>query len=310
MHPVPKLIVKYRELFKLKSVYIQGLQKEVKYTGAIHTTYNQIAVATGRLSSQEPNLQNIPSPTTKYGTVIRQAFKPRTGKVFIAADYSQIELRVLAYLSKDPVLVKAFKEEKDIHLETAARLFNTDLASVSSGQRQIGKRINFSILYGLTAYGLSKDLDIPVKEAATYIDTYFSQYPAVKDWMEEVVEKTKQLGFVETVRGRKRYFPDILERNRNLFEVAKRGAINTVAQGTAAEIVKMGMINLANVIREKNIDASILLQIHDELLVEVAEGQAQEMQDVIKDVLESVVKWPVPLRVSIRSGRDWAEVSK
>jgi DNA polymerase-1 len=309
VHPVPQLILKHRELFKLKSVYAQGLQKEIKLkTGTIHTNYNQIAVATGRLSSQEPNLQNIPI-SNDYGMAIRKAFKPRPGHVFISADYSQIELRVLAYLSQDQALMKAFTNEQDIHIETAARLFGTTLSEVKPEQRQIGKKINFSILYGLTAYGLSKDLSIPVKEASSYIESYFQQFPGVKKWMEDVILDVQKNGYVLTTAGRRRYFPEIFEKNKTMFEMAKRSAINTVAQGTAAEIVKLGMINLTGKIKELNIAAQILLQIHDELLIEVPESQAAQMQKVLKEVLESVVAWPIPLRVSIAQGMDWAEVS-
>ena len=309
-HPVPKLLLKYRELFKLKSVYAQGLQKEIrKETSTIHTNYNQIAVATGRLSSLDPNLQNIPISNNEFGLGIRKAFKAREGFVFISADYSQIELRVLAFLSKDESLLNAFINEKDIHTETAAKLFNTDLNNINSEQRQIGKRINFSILYGLTAYGLAKDLKISTKDASIYIETYFKQYPGVKSWMDVIIENTKKTGFVETLLGRRRYFPEILEKNKILFEMAKRSAINTVAQGTAAEIVKKGMLDLAKTIKAKKIDANILLQIHDELLIEVAETQAEEMQKILKNVLESVVNWPLPLRVSIMQGKNWADVS-
>jgi DNA polymerase-1 len=296
-------------LFKLKSVYAQGLQKEIKLkTGTIHTNYSQIAVSTGRLSSQEPNLQNIPI-VNDYGMAIRKSFKPRPGHVFISADYSQIELRVLAYLSQDQALIKAFINEQDIHIETAARLFGTTLTEVKPEQRQIGKKINFSILYGLTAYGLSKDLSIPVKEAANYIEAYFQQFPGVKNWMDDVTAEVQKTGYVLTVGGRRRYFPEIFEKNKTMFEMAKRSAINTVAQGTAAEIVKLGMINLSGKIKELNISAQILLQIHDELLIEVSESQAVQMQNVLKEVLESVVNWPIPLRVSIAQGLDWAEVS-
>jgi DNA polymerase-1 len=205
--------------------------------------------------------------------------------------------------------MNAFVNEQDIHIETSARLFGIRLEEVKPEQRQIGKRINFSILYGLTAFGLSKDLNIPVKEASSYIEAYFTQFPGVKNWMEEVTQETKKTGYVMTAAGRRRYFPEIFEKNKTLFEMAKRSAINTVAQGTAAEIVKLGMINLTNKIKEANIPAHILLQIHDELLIEVPEAQASQMKELLKKVLESVVNWPIPLSVSIAQGSDWAEVS-
>ncbi len=230
--------------------------------------------------------------------------------MFVSADYSQIELRVLAFLSKDKNLTKAFLEGHDIHAETAARLFNVTLDNVTKEQRQIGKRINFSILYGLTPFGLSKDLGIPFADAKNYIEKYFQQYPGVSAWMATIIEQTKKDGYVKTHWGRHRYIPGIYEKNKPLYEEAKRVAINTVAQGTAAEIMKQGMIRLETAFKKQNIDAKILLQIHDELLVTVAEQQKDEAESVVKSVLESVVDWNVPLEATTRIGADWKEVTK
>lgn len=309
MHPVPALILKYRELFKLKSTYIDALPIYVNpTTGRVHTTFNQVAVATGRLASSDPNLQNIPA--SGIGVEIRAAFKPEEGHSFISADYSQIELRVLAELSQDKNLVNAFLSNRDVHTETAALLFGMPFEKVTNEQRQIGKRINFSILYGLTPFGLSKDLGIPFKDAKQYITTYFEQYPGVSAWMEGVVEETKKHGYVQTYWGRRRYIPAIYEHNKPLYEEARRVAINTKAQGTAAEIMKLGMINLDKALRARDFDAHMVLQIHDELLISVDDAQKEEVEKLVKKTLESVVDWGVPLKVTTRFGKDWKEVTK
>ena len=311
LHVVPGLILRYRELFKLKSTYIEALPGYINpRTGRVHTTFSQTAVATGRLASSNPNLQNIPADTSGYGIEIRKAFKPKAGNIFISADYSQIELRVLAFLSKDKQLVDAFLRGDDIHRQTAGKLFDVVPDSVTHKQRQIGKRINFSILYGLTPYGLSKDLNIPFADAKKYIETYFAQYPQVKDWMDTVIEQTKERGYVTTFWGRRRYIPGIYEANRALYEEAKRVAINTRAQGTAAEIMKKGMIALEKAFKKADLDAQILLQIHDELLITVPESQAKEAEKITQEILENVTDWPVPLAVTTRVGKDWKEVTK
>ncbi|MFC1845586.1 DNA polymerase I [Candidatus Dependentiae bacterium] len=311
IHPVPGLIMKYRELFKLKSTYIDTLPSYVNpKTGRIHTTFRQAAVATGRLASSDPNLQNIPADGTGYGIEIRSAFVPKKGNVFLSADYSQIELRVLAYLSKDKNLTNAFLEGHDVHAQTAARLFDVALDEVTHDQRQIGKRINFSILYGLTPFGLSKDLGISFGDAKNYIEKYFAQYPGVSAWMDGIIEETKRNGYVTTHWGRRRYIPGIYEKNKSLYELAKRVAINTVAQGTAAEIMKLGMVNLDKNLRTKKLGAQILLQIHDELLLSVPKDEQEQTEKLVKKTLESVVDWNVPLTVSTRFGNDWKEASK
>lgn len=312
LHPVPALILRHRELFKLQSTYIEALPSYVNpETNKIHTTFRQTAVATGRLSSQEPNLQNVPTSSYEYkGMSVRSAFKPDPGHVFIAADYSQIELRVLAYLSQDATLLEAFSRNEDIHKRTAANLFDTEFEKVTHEQRQIGKRINFSILYGLTPYGLAQDLKIPFKDAKIYIDKYFAQYPGVSAWMEKVIEETKAKGYVTTLFGRRRYIPGIYENNRTLFEQATRVAINTVAQGTAAELMKIGMINLERAFKEHKLNAHIILQIHDELLISVPENQKEKGEKIIRKALENVITWNVPLLVTTNTGKDWKEVTK
>lgn len=311
MHPIPALIIKYRELAKLKNTYIDALPTYVnKKTGRVHTTFSQTAVATGRLASSNPNLQNIPADASGYGIEVRAAFKAGAGRLFVSADYSQIELRVLAYLSQDNNLINAFLSGHDIHTETAARLFDVALTDVVNEQRQLGKRINFSVLYGMTPYGLSKDLGIPFKEAKKYIERYFEQYPDVSTWMESVVEFAKKHGYVETHWGRRRYIPAIYEKNRSMYEEACRVAINTVAQGTAAEIMKLGMLAVRKELQTHFPDSCIVLQIHDELIVSVPEADAQAVEKLVKKVLESVVQWDIPLEVSTCIGADWKEITK
>lgn len=305
-HPIPGYIAQYRELFKLKSTYIDSLPEYINTkTGRIHTTYSQTRVSTGRLSSSEPNLQNI--PVEGLGSTVRMAFKPEVGRVFISADYSQIELRVLAHLSKDEALTNAFLSGHDIHKQTAAGIFDVSLDKVTKQQRTIGKRINFSILYGLTPFGLAKDIGISQKDAKRYIDTYFEEYPKVRVWMDSIIEQAKKDEFVTTWQGRKREVSNINERNRNLAELGKRIAVNTVAQGTAADIMKLGMINVAKKLKEKHFDAYILLQIHDELLVSVEQSDSDAVQKIIKEELENVVNWKIPLVVDVSVGNNWKE---
>jgi DNA polymerase-1 len=307
IHPVPGLIAKYRELFKIKSTYIDPLPEYINpIDKRIHTNFTQTQVATGRLASSEPNLQNI--PVDSYA--IRSAFIPPEGFRFISADYSQIELRVLAQLSQDPVLIDAFKHNIDIHLQTAAKLFDLPLDRITNEQRQFGKRINFSILYGLTPFGLSKDLDIPFNKAKEYIDKYFAQFPRVQQWMQQVIEETKEHGYVITHWGRRRYLPGIYERNKNLYDLACRIAINTKAQGTAAELMKLAMIKLDKIVKEKNLPAKMILQIHDELLLTTPVDQQEQTGQLVKNLLETIVDWLVPLQVSLRYGKNWQEVTK
>lgn len=311
LHPIPGMIAKYRELAKLKNTYIEALPTYIdSLTGKVHTTFNQSSVATGRLSSSDPNLQNIPADVAGYGIEIRAAFRPQEGHLYLSADYSQIELRVMAYLSQDPALKRAFAQGEDIHTQTAGHLFDLPLEQVTHAQRQIGKRINFSVLYGMTPYGLSQDLHIPLADAKRYIETYFNRYPGVKVWMDAVVAQAKEDGFVTTLYGRRRYLPALYEANQTLYQEAVRVAVNTVVQGTAADIMKIGMIELARQLREQAIPAKMLLQIHDELLLSVPFEHKDRAELLSKEVLSTVVAWDIPLEVTTRSGSDWKEVTK
>jgi len=309
LHIVPRLILRYRELYKLKSTYLSALPNSINpTTKKIHTSFSQTKVATGRLASSNPNLQNIPA---QIGDVtVRSAFYAPEGYSLISADYSQIELRVLAQLSQDKVLKKAFLDDCDIHTQTAAKIFDTGFEDVTSKQRQIGKRINFSIMYGQTPYGLSRELKISMTDAKNYIDKYFEQYTGVAQWMATVIEQTKKTGYTETFYGRRRQIPGIYEKNKNLFEAARRIAINTPAQGTAAEIMKVGMINIAKKLSESNFDAKVVLQVHDELLVEVSNNDVASVSVLVQSTLENVVDWEVPLKVAIRHGKTWQDVTK
>jgi DNA polymerase-1 len=311
LHPVPKMLLEHRELSKLLNTYVDVLPTMInKHTGRIHTNFNQTGVATGRLSSNDPNLQNIPVGDATDHMTVRSAFKAGAGNLFVAADYSQIELRILAYLSQDQALIAAFKEDRDIHRETAMYLFEKEQNEISHEERQIGKRINFSVLYGITPFGLSKDLKIPLAAAKKYIDRYFGRYKGVAAWMESIIERAKKDGYVTTHWGRRRYVPAIRERNKVLYQEACRVAINTVAQGTAAEVMKRAMIALADIFKKQNLSAQMLLQIHDEIVVEVRADQVDTVEELTKNTLESIVDWNVPLIVTTRRGADWQAVSK
>ncbi|KIX85465.1 hypothetical protein J120_00610 [candidate division TM6 bacterium JCVI TM6SC1] len=310
LHPVPALILKYREISKLKNTYIDALPEHVNpVSGRIHTSFNQTIVATGRLSSSQPNLQNIPA-NVGQGLDIRAAFKPAPGYVFLSADYSQIELRIVAYLAQEPALISAFEAGADIHAQTAARLFDVSLEQVTEQQRKVGKRINFSILYGKTAFGLAQELGISPSQAKEYIDKYFKEYPHVRAWMDRIVSSTYEKGYVTTLWGRRRYLPAIYEKNHNLSQEAQRAAINTVPQGTAADLMKKSMARLYNLMTKEGLHARILLQIHDELLLEVPQGELERTKQIVKKTLESVVSWSVPLEVHLRTGYSWSEVTK
>jgi DNA polymerase-1 len=310
LHPVPRIISEYRELAKLKNTYLEPLPNAINpETGRVHTSYFQTTVATGRLSSSDPNLQNIPA-SGRFGPQIRDAFEAAPSKLLVGADYSQIELRVLAHMTQDPVLLTAFKEDRDVHREMAAQIFNKPLEDISHDERQIGKKINFSIIYGLTGFGLSKDLGISLSEAKRYIEHYFERYAAVKPWMERTEEQAKKDGYVTTLLGRRRYFPGLQERNKALYEAARRGAINTIIQGTAAEVMKLAMIEIDKQIEAKKLAGKMLLQIHDELIVEAPSESAEQTAAQIKAIMESVIDLSVKLPVSASVAPTWGALVK
>ena len=307
-HPVVALIIRHRELSKLKGTYINGLREACDaHTGRVYTSFRQATVATGRLSSADPNLQNIPVGEVE-GISVRSFFVARSGYSLLSADYSQIELRVLAHLSGDPVLTAAFLRGEDIHARTAAGLFGVGIDQVTYEQRQVAKKINFSILYGLSAFGLSKDLGIGVSEARTYLDRYQAQYPRVFAWMDEVIAKARIAGYVRTHLGRKRQLPELFEANKTLFQQGCRLAINTVAQGTAAELVKLGMIAVYNALATTKLQAILILQVHDEVILEVANQDLAHAKGMIQHALESVIDWDIPLTVGVHDGSSWDEL--
>ncbi len=309
-HPIPGLILKYRELTKLKTTYLEPLPGYInKKTGRIHTNYSQTQVATGRLSSSDPNLQNIPA-SEGFGMQIRDAFYAAPGKILLSADYSQVELRVLAHLSQDATLTSIFLNNQDIHTETSAQLFDVPVSDVTHDQRQLGKRINFSIMYGITPFGLAKDLGIKPSEAKTYIEKYFERFPGVAAWIEKITAQALTDGYVETWYGRRRYIPELAERNKTLFESGKRMAINTPVQGTQAEILKRAMINIDNAFMHKKLAARLILQIHDEIVVELPINELKAVEAIVQELMISVVDWQIPLKVTIRTGETWAKITK
>jgi len=310
IHPIPGLILQHRELSKLKNTYIDPLPTFINpKTGRIHTTFRQEQVATGRLSSSDPNMQNIPV-AEGFGAQIREAFRAPQGKIFMSADYSQIELRVLAHMTKDPTLIDVFTNDRDIHTQTAAQLFDIKQEDVTSQQRQLGKRINFSIMYGMSPFGLAKDLNIKQSDAKAYIEKYFAQYPNVAAWMEKTVQQAIIDGYVETLFGRRRYIPELREKNRTIFENGRRMAINTPIQGTQAEIMKMAMINIDHQFIDKKLEARMILQIHDEIIIELPNEEENIVEKIVRKDMETVVAWNIPLKVTIRTGKNWAEVTK
>lgn len=307
-HELPLLILKHRELSKLLSTYIEALPKLVnKKTGRLHTSYNQIGTLTGRLSSSNPNLQNIPIKT-ELGKKVRYAFISQKDKVFISADYSQIELRILSHISQDENLIRAFKQDKDIHQQTAANIFNVPLEEVTENMRQYAKVINFSIIYGMSAFGLSKELNVTPAKAQSYIEAYFDKYPKIKRYMDEVIDKASKEGFVKTLWGRKRFLPEINSPHKQIREQAIRMCINAPIQGSAADLMKLAMINLHQEIDKNNLKSKMLLQIHDELIVEVPEEELSFMKNKVKEVMENVAQLLVPLKVNVKVGNNGYEV--
>lgn len=311
VHPVPRLIIKYREMAKLLNTYLDPLPLEINpATQRVHTTYSQTITATGRLSSSQPNLQNIPLGGG-YGSRVRNAFVPPAGHVFLSADYSQIELRILAEFSKDAALREAFAHNKDIHTQTSALIFSVPETEVTSEQRQVGKKINFSIMYGLTPFGLSKDLDITPTQAKKYIDNYFATYEGVKTWMDATVAQAKEDGFVTTLLGRRRYVPGLHERNRHVQDAERRITINTPIQGTSADLIKLAMLRIDKELTQHKLLSRMILQIHDELVLCVPHAEVEKVTQLIVDCMTHVVTdWQTPITVSTRTGTSWGDASK
>jgi len=306
-YALPKLILEYRGVAKLKSTYTDTLPEQIdEQTGRIHTSYHQGIAATGRLSSSDPNLQNIPIRTPE-GRRIRQAFVAPPGHSLVAADYSQIELRIMAHLSGDATLLAAFAEERDVHQATAAEVFGIPLAAVSADQRRSAKAINFGLIYGMSAFGLARQLGIGRGDAQRYVDLYFERYPGVKRYMDETRRQAREAGFVETVFGRRLYLPEIRSRNQALRQYAERSAINAPMQGTAADIIKRAMIEVDSWLQNSHAPARLIMQVHDELVLEVANEAIEGIVHQLRLHMAQAAELAVPLRVDIGIGRNWDE---
>ena len=306
-HDLPLELLAYRSLSKLKSTYIDALPKLINpRTGRVHTSYNQTVTATGRLSSSDPNLQNIPI-RSEEGKRIRKAFIPEEGWLMISADYSQIELRILAHLTRDNTLCEAFHRDEDIHARTASNIFGVRLEDVTPEMRRGAKVINFGIIYGMSAFGLGKELDIEPKVASAYIEGYFQRYQGVKDYIDSTLSEAREKGYVTTLFGRRRYLPEINSSNQMARNAAERTAINTPIQGTAADLIKIAMIQIHRRLKDLNLSTKMIMQVHDELVFECPEGELEKASRIIREGMEGVMKCLVPLRVSISHGRNWNE---
>ncbi len=306
--PVPALILRYRAVSKLQGTYVQALPAMIDASdGRIHTTFLQTGTSTGRLSSKNPNLQNIPIRTDE-GRRIRDAFVPAPGCLLMSADYSQIELVVLSHVTGDENLRNAFRTGGDVHRETAARIFGVFPEMVTAQQRRTAKTINFGILYGMSAFRLANDTKMPMKDAKKFIETYFEQYPLIDRFISETRRKATEDGYVRTAMGHIRYIPEIRSSNRTVRAAAERMAVNTVIQGTAAEIMKKAMLSIASRMKEQGMRSRILLQVHDELIFEVPEDEVRAMEDLVRDCMENAYSLSVPLRVAIETGRSWGEM--
>jgi DNA polymerase-1 len=306
-HPLPGEVLNYRSLMKMKNTYVDALPRMVNPgTGRIHTSYNQTATVTGRLSSSEPNLQNIPV-RTEEGKEIRRAFVADSGNVLVSADYSQIELRILAHYSKDEALLEAFSKGEDIHLRTAAEIFGVQPDEVTAEMRRQAKAINFGIIYGMSSFRLAKDLGIPQKTGQEIIERYFERYQGVHTYVKEMPQTGREQGFVATLFNRKRFLPDLNSRNRNIRQFAERTAINTPIQGSAADIIKLAMIRIDAELERRELPARMIMQVHDELVLEVEGGSAQEVAHLVQHEMESVASLAVPLVVEAGIGANWDE---
>ena len=305
-YPVVSKILEYRQLSKLKSTYADGLTQYISEDGRIHGTFNQTITATGRISSTDPNLQNIPI-RMEMGKAIRKVFVPKNGFVFLDADYSQIELRILAHMSGDEKLIEAYNSSADIHRATAAQVFGVPLDEVTDEQRRNAKAVNFGIIYGMSSFGLSQDLSISRKEAKEYIERYFASYPTIKTFIDGLVSDAKEKGYSLTMYNRRREIPEIKSSNFMQRSFGERVAMNAPIQGTAADIIKLAMINVYNALKEHNLRSRLILQVHDELLVETAEDEVETVKQIMLDGMKNAVSLKVPLEVDLKEGKDWLE---
>ena len=307
IHPIAQYLLEYRQLSKLKSTYADALPLLINSeTGRIHTSYNQTVAATGRLSSSDPNLQNIPV-RGELGKRFREAFIPDKGHLFLSADYSQIELRVLAHLSEDPGLIETFRQDQDVHAETAARVFGSSSSLFKEEQRRRAKIINFSMIYGASAFSLAKELETSNTEAQMFIDLYYKKYPRVREFLEKIVAKAQKTGFSETLFGRKRQVPELKQKEKYAQQAGRRIALNTPIQGTAADLMKKAMIDIWRELKKRKLKSKMILQVHDELVFEVPDEEKDEVEPLVRKKMEDVFKLKVPLKVHLEWGVNWAE---
>ncbi|MBW3667547.1 MAG: DNA polymerase I, partial [Actinobacteria bacterium] len=306
-HPIVAALLEYRELEKLRSTYVDGYLPLIGEDGRIHTRFNQMAATTGRLSSDSPNLQNIPV-RSESGRTVRRAFISGEGQQFLVADYSQIELRVLAHMSGDPFLIGAFEKDLDIHTATAARVWGMVPEEVTPNQRRTAKMINFGLLYGMEAFGLAERLGIGREEARGHIEAYFSQFEDVEAFMSEVVTRARNQGFTTTLFGRRRYLPELKSDNFRIRQMGERMALNAPVQGTAADIIKRAMIELDAALRDQEMASRLILQVHDELILEVPEDEQERAEKLVVATMEGVASLSVPLRIEVGWGPDLASV--
>lgn len=308
-HPIIERILEYRQLTKLKSTYVDALPALINpRTGRVHTSYNQLGTATGRLSSTDPNLQNIPV-RTEEGRAIRRAFVAAPGHVFIAADYSQIELRVLAHMTQDPNLLQAFHDGQDIHAATAATLFHVPLSAVDPHQRRLAKTVVFGVIYGISSFGLAQRTGLSRSEAQALIDALFARFPGLRDYIEQTLERGRRDGFVESLFGRRRQMPELTNANTQRRQAAEREAINAPIQATAADIMKLAMIKVAAALQEQRLQTRLLLQVHDELILEAPQAEADEAQRLVRAAMESACVLHVPLKVDVEVGPNWGDLT-
>ncbi|MFC1675310.1 DNA polymerase I [Candidatus Omnitrophota bacterium] len=310
-HKLPALLLEYRQLTKLKSTYVDALPGLINpKTGRVHTSFNQTGTETGRLSSSNPNLQNIPVKTD-IGSEIRRAIVAGGKDTWLlSCDYSQIELRVLAHISKDEELIAAFQDDKDIHKATASLIYGLDEDDLEPSMRDMAKRVNFGIVYGLSSWGLSRDLEIPKEEAQSFIDAYFERFARVREYIDEQIAKAERDGFVTTILGRRRYIPEIHNKNQGIRMFAQRQAVNTPIQGSASDLIKMAMVRIQEDIKGEKLGAKMVLQIHDELLFEVPGKELDDFAKLVRERMENVLKLVIPVRVDIKKGRNWLEMKK
>lgn len=304
-HPIIEKILEYRQLMKLNSTYVEGMIPFInEKTGRIHTFFHQTVTATGRLSSTDPNLQNIPT-RTELGKKLRKVFKAGSGKVFLDADYSQVELRVLAHMANDETMINAFNSGADIHTISASQVFKVPIEEVSKQLRSRAKAVNFGIVYGISEFGLAEQIDIKRKEAKQYIEQYLETYHGIRDYMKNIVEEAKRKGYVETLFKRRRYIPELNSKNYMVRKFGDRAAMNTPIQGTAADIMKIAMIKVYNELKNRNLKSKIVLQIHDELIIETVLEEKDEVRNLLKECMESSAKLSVPLNVDVEEGKNW-----